>query len=403
MNPIWYRHEFLFLFASTLAVSATGSMTVVSTGWLVLEMTGSPLSLGIVWATRAAPHLLWGMLAGALADKLDRRRLLLWISIVLAGAAFLFGSLIMNGLIQLWHVFLFIFVTSSLKTFDMTARQAMVVDVVGRDHMMRSIALNSVGLRMMGLIGGAVAGVLISILGLASPFYVMAACYGIGLISLWLVRTESARRNQNALNQPSLWTHYREGFTIIAQNRVVTILVVLAILCEIFGFSYQVLLPLFARDILEVRALGLGAFTAAQSMGGLIATLALTAGSQYQAKGRLLLILYLSFGVVLLLFAQSSVYIFSLIIICLTGGVAAAFDAMQHIMLQLNVGEQQRGRAMGIWQVSIGFGPIGHILLGFIATTIGPIMALTINGILIIVSFFVITQITQFRKITGSL
>jgi predicted MFS family arabinose efflux permease len=160
-----------------------------------------------------------------------------------------------------------------------------------------------------------------------------------------------------------------------------------------------VLLPLFARDILEVGVVGLGAFTAAQSLGGLISTLALTAGSQYQAKGRLMLVLYLLFGVALLLFAQSSSYIFSLIAICLTGGVAAVFDAMQHIMLQLNVSEQQRGRAMGIWQLCIGFGPVGHILLGFTAATIGPTTALTINGSLIIVSFLIITKVTNLRKI----
>lgn len=374
-------------------------MTLVSTGWLVLEMTGSPLSLGIVWATRAAPRLLWGMLAGALADKLDRRRLLLWILIVLAGVAFLFGSLITIGLIQLWHIFLFIFLMGSLRTFDLTARQALIVDVVGRDHMMRSIALNSVGLRMMGLIGGAAAGFLISVWGIASPFYVMVACYTIGLISLWMVRMERTCLHHDSIKQSSLWAHYREGFTIIAQNRVVAVLVVLAILCEIFGFSYQVLLPLFARDILEVGVVGLGAFTAAQSLGGLISTLALTVGSRYQAKGRLMLVLYLLFGVALLLFARSSSYIFSLIAICLTGGVAAVFDAMQHIMLQLNVSEQQRGRAMGIWQLSIGFGPVGHILLGFTAATIGPTTALTINGALIIVSFLVITQVTNLRKI----
>jgi predicted MFS family arabinose efflux permease len=306
------------------------------------------------------------MLAGALADKLDRRRLLLWILIILMGVVFLFGSLITLGLIQLWHIFLFIFLIGSLKTFDLTARQALIVDVVGRDHMMRSIALNSVGLRTMGL---------------------------------WMVRTERTSLHHDSIKQSSLWAHYREGFTIIAQNRVVAVLVVLAILCEIFGFSYQVLLPLFARDILEVGAVGLGAFTAAQSLGGLISTLALTAGSQNQAKGRLMLVLYLLFGVALLLFAQSSSYIFSLIAICLTGGVAAVFDAMQHIMLQLNVSEQQRGRAMGIWQLSIGFGPVGHILLGFTAATIGPTTALTINGSLIIVSFLVITQITNLRKI----
>jgi len=394
-----YSSKFLLLFVSTLAVSATSSIALVSTGWLVLEMTGSPLSLGIVWATRAIPRLLLGMLAGALADKLDRRRLLLSILIVLVCMVFLFGTLITIGLIQLWHIFLFIFLLGSLKTFDVTARQALIVDVVGRNHMMRSIALNSVGLRMMGLIGGVAAGFLISIWGIASPFYVMVVCYIIALISLWMVRTERTSLQQESIKQSSLWTHYREGFTIIAQNRVVTILVVLAILCEIFGFSYQVLLPLFARDILEVGVVGLGAFTSAQSLGGLISTLALTVWSRQQAKGRLMLVLYLLFGIALLLFAQSSSYIFSLIAICLTGAVAAVFDAMQHIMLQLNVSEQQRGRAMGIWQLSIGFGPIGHILLGFTAATIGPTMALTINGVLIIVSFLVITNLTSFRKI----
>jgi predicted MFS family arabinose efflux permease len=252
---------------------------------------------------------------------------------------------------------------------------------------------------MMGLIGGVVAGFLISIWGIASPFYVMVVCYIIAFISLWMVRTERTSLQQESIKQSSLWTHYREGFTIIAQNRVVAVLVVLAILCEIFGFSYQVLLPLFARDILEVGVVGLGVFTSAQSLGGLISTLALTVWSRQQAKGRLMLVLYLLFGIALLLFAQSSSYIFSLIAICLTGAVAAVFDAMQHIMLQLNVSEQQRGRAMGIWQLSIGFGPIGHILLGFTAATIGPTMALTINGVLIIVSFLVITNLTSFRKI----
>ena len=211
-----YSREFLFLFASTLAVSATSSMALVSTGWLVLEMTGSPLSLGLVWATRSAPRLLWGMLAGAVADKLDRRCLLLWILIMLAGMVFLFGSLITIDLIQLWHIFLFIFLLSSLKTFEVTTRQALIVDVVDRNHMMRSIALNSVGLRMMGLIGGAAAGVLISIWGIESPFYVMVACYSIALISLWMVRTERTSLQHDSIKQSSLWTHYREGFTIIA-------------------------------------------------------------------------------------------------------------------------------------------------------------------------------------------
>jgi predicted MFS family arabinose efflux permease len=301
--------------------------------------------------------------------------------------------------IQLWQIFMFIFVTSSLKTFDMTARQTLVVDVVGRDQVVRSIALNSVGLRMMGLIGGAAAGVLISVWNTASPFYLMSVCYGIGFVFLWMIRPEKTQNDKDTVRQASLWAHYREGFTIIRQNRVIAVLVAIAILCEVFGFSYQVLLPLFARDVLNVGAVGLGAFTAAQSLGGLIATLALTAGSQGHAKGRLLLILYCLFGATLLLFAQSSTYFFSLFIICLIGGIAATFDAMQHILLQLNVAEEQRGRAMGIWQVSIGFGPIGHVFLGFLAAGMGPMLALTINGVLLLSTFLVILQATNLRKI----
>ncbi len=374
-------------------------MTMVSTGWLVLEITGSPLSLGIIWATRAAPHLLWGMLAGAVADKVNRRHMLLGIGFLLACASLLFGHLITNDVIQLWQIFMFIFVTSSLKTFDMTARQVMVVDVVGRDQVVRSIALNSVGLRMMGLIGGAVAGVLISVWNTASPFYLMSVCYGIGFVFLWMIHPEKTQNDKDTVRQASLWAHYREGFTIIRQNRVIAVLVAIAILCEVFGFSYQVLLPLFARDVLNVGAVGLGAFTAAQSLGGLIATLALTAGSQGHTKGRLLLILYCLFGATLLLFAQSSTYFFSLFIICLIGGVAATFDAIQHILLQLNVAEEQRGRAMGIWQLSIGFGPVGHVFLGFLAATMGPMLALTINGVLILSTFLVILRATNLRKI----
>ena len=102
---------------------------------------------------------------------------------------------------------------------------------------------------------------------------------------MWMIHPEKTQNDKDTVRQASLWMHYREGFTIIRQNRVIAVLVAIAILCEVFGFSYQVLLPLFARDVLNVGAVGLGAFTAAQSLGGLIATLALTAGSQGHTKG----------------------------------------------------------------------------------------------------------------------
>lgn len=399
-DTIQNNRGFLLVFMSTVALSIANYMTIVSMGWLVLEMTGSPLSLGVVWAIRAAPHLIWGMLAGAVADKIDRRKLILGMFAMLAGSTAIISVLIIYGWIQLWHIFLFIFIVGSLKTFDMTARQALIVDVVGGDHVMRSIALNAVGLRMMGVFGGAGAGVLIEVVGIEAPFNVMIICYIFGIVALSLIRGTKRKEHTERLEQLSLWNYLHEGLNIIVQNQVILVLVILAILCEIFGFSYQVLLPIYARDILEIGAVGLGSFTSMQSLGGLFATLTLATLGNYKSKGRLILTIYLFFGIVLILFAQSPWYLTSLILICLIGGVAAAFDVMQHIILQLNVADQQRGRAMGIWQLSIGFGPVGHLMVGEIADLIGAKLALTMNGVMILVSFLVMVQ--QFKKFIRS-
>jgi len=124
-------------------------MMMVALGWLVLEMTDSPLSLGMVWATRSAPHLIWGMLAGAVADKVDRRKLLIWALVMLAACASAMGLLISSGRAELWHILLFSFVMGSIATFTMTARQTFVVDIVGREDAMGAISMNGVAMRIM--------------------------------------------------------------------------------------------------------------------------------------------------------------------------------------------------------------------------------------------------------------
>ena len=360
---------------------------MVALGWLVLEMTDSPLSLGMVWAMRSAPYLIFGMLAGAVADKVDRRRLLILVFSVLAAGAFLMGTLISNGWIQLWHIFLFSFIVGSITTFAMTARQAFVVDIVGREDTMTALSMNAVAMRVMGVFGGVAAGVVIELLGVAWPFYIMVISYLLGLIALLGIRgvTKEAGSGQESIRR-----NFVEGLKIIYQNQIVRALMVMAIICEIFGFSYLVVLPVFARDILKVGAVGLGMLNSAQSAGGLLAALALASLSNYKRKGWLILGIFLFFGVFLVLFSQSPWYLVSLIFVGIVGGMAAAFDTMQHTMLQLNVAEEQRGRAMGIWQLSIGFGPVGHLAVGAIAALLGAQLALSINGIAIVAIFFIL-------------
>lgn len=359
-------------------------MQMVALGWLVLEMTDSAMSLGIVWATRSAPHLIWGMLAGAVADKVDRRRLLIMVFMVLGFIAFIMGILISKDLIQLWHVILFSFTMGSISTFATPARQALVVDVVGRVDTMSAISINAVGMRIIGIFGGAASGFVIYLFGIEWPFYLMCISYSVGILVLFFIQ---GIHRQTASKKQTLWDNFIEGLQIVSRNRTVLALMIMAAVCEIFGFSHSVLQPIFARDILKVGAVGLGMFSTARSVGGLIAGLSLASLGDYKHKGRLMLCIFLFFGVFLVLFAQSYWYPLSLVIIGMVGAMAAGYDALQHILFQLNVTDEQRGRAIGIWQLSIGFGPLGSFTLGAIAMALGARLAQSIYGVVMIVFF----------------
>ncbi len=393
-----FRHRnFRLLFLSTFAQSVSFFMIMVALGWQVLEMTDSAFLLGMVWAARSAPFLVFGIIAGTIADKVDRRRLLVLTFILLAVCTFLLGLLTSKGVIQLWHIFLITFIMGSIQTFDITTRQAFVFDIVGPEEAMNAIAMNAAAMRFMGIFGGAVAGVVIELFGLAWCFYIIVIAYLLGIMALFYIRG-AVRKTSSA--QQSVWGNFVEGLKLLGKNQIVLILAVMAIICEILGFSYMVVLPIFARDILNVGVVGLGMLTASASIGGLLAALVLASLGNYKHKGWLILGIFLTFGVFLVLFSQSPWYLVSLIFVGIVGGMAVAMDTMEHTMLQLNVTDEQRGRAMGVWVLSIGFGPVGYVAIGAITTLIGAQLALSINGIAIVAIFFaLVVFVPRLRRI----
>ncbi len=372
-------------------------MLMVTLGWQVLEMTDSPFLVGMVWVARSSPFLIFGVLAGTIADRVNRQRLLILGFVMLAVCAFLLGALTSKDWIQLWHIFLIAFIMGSIHTFDMTTRQALAVDIVGPEDAMNAIALNAVAIRMMGIFGGAAAGIVIKFFGIEWCFYIMVMAYVAGIFALLPIR---GLVREISPEQQSTWGGFVEGLRIISRNQIVLILAVVAITCEIFGFSYMVALPVLARDILRVGAVGLGMLTTTGSIGGLIAALSLASLGDYKHKGWLILGIFLSFGIFLVLFSRSPWYPLSLFLVGIVGGMAASMDAMEQTMLQLNVPDEQRGRAMGIWMLSIGFGPVGHTAVGAMATLLGAPLALSINGSIIIAIFFILAAfVPRLRRI----
>ena len=384
-------------FLTTITMSLGNFMMTVSLGWLVLELTNSPLSLGMVWAVRSAPNLIWGMLAGAVADRVDRKRLQLVTLSLFAVCGFALGYLIQRELVQLWHVLLITFMWSSIRAFDGPARQAFIVDLVGREGTMSGISLNAVGMRGIGIVAGAAAGVIIEVFGLEWPFYVITAVNILAIVMTASIRDVEKRITTKA---QSIWGNLVEGIHIVLENRVILALMVMAATCEMFGFSHSALLPVFARDVLKVGAVGLGMFNTVLAVGGLVAGLVLASLGDYKYKGKVILGIFLAFGVALILFANSTIYSASLVILGVVGVTAAGHDAMQHILLQLNVSEDQRGRAMGIWQLSIGFGILGSVTLGILAERLGAPLAQSIYGVVMVVIFIVLMLLVpRLRKI----
>lgn len=385
----FHYRSFPLVFLSTAAFSVGHFMIMVALGWLVLEMTDSPFSLGMVWAVRSAPFLIFGMFAGAVADKIDRRRLLILTFIMLAACTFLMGILISRAWIQVWHILLITFTIGSITTFNITTRHAFVVDIVGPEDAMSALSMNAAAMRITGIFGGVAAGWVIELLGVDWCFYIMCISYLIGIIILLCIRGVVMKAGPK---QQSIRANFIEGLQIVRKNQIVLTLMVMAITCEVLGFSYQVVLPVFARDILKAGAVGLGMLFTAQSVGALLGVLALASLGNYKYKGRLILGILLFFGVFLVLFSQSPWYLVSLLLIGIVGAVAAAFDTMQHTLLQLNVTDEQRGRALGIWMLGIGFMPVGSMAIGAIAALVGAQLAVSINGVVIIATFVILAM-----------
>lgn len=369
----------------------------VSSGWLVLELTNSPLYLGLFWAVRSSPNLLFGMVGGATADKMDRKRLLIICYVLYVICGLILGYLIVSGLIQLYHALVLIFIRGIIRTFENPSRQSYIIDIVGRDKAMKGISLNAVGMRGIGIVGGALAGLIIELFGKEWPFFTLSGLFTVSIMLVGLIRGVETRR---VAQQLSVWRNLKEGIQIVQKNKIVLALMLMAATCEMFGFSFPVLIPVFARDILKVGAVGNGMINTFRSGGGLLTGLVLASLGDFRYKGRLLLGMFLMFGVGLILFANTPVYALALVFIGLVGVSASGHDAMSQILLQLNVEEEQRGRAMGLWQLSIGFGVIGSMTLGTLAEVYGAPLAQSIfGGIMVLIVTLMYIKVPRLKEL----
>ena len=360
-------------------------MQTTAQGWLVLDLTDSPALLGVTSAIQSAPTLLLSLLAGVLADRMDLRRMLVVTQSAGAVLAGILAVLTTTGTIQLWHVLVIAGLAGSAQAFGMPAFQAVVSTIVERHAIGNAIALNSAQFNLGRILGPAVAGIAIAIGGLALAFWANALSFVIVavVVALLPIRSPAALVRVEA----SMWSNLVDGIDYLRRERIIRVLVLLAAVPALFVLNYLVLMPVYARDVLDIGAPGLGMLTAGVGVGALTGALSVAVLRPSGGSGALLLLGLTVSSTALIVFAVSRWLPLSLVALAVLGAAQVAYYATTNTLIQILVPARLRGRVMSLYILtSLGVIPFGNLLAGLVAQQFGPTVALAGGGLLTLVA-----------------
>jgi MFS family permease len=363
------RHRNFRLFIIGQFVSLCGTwMQVVAQGWLVLQLTDSAFSVGLVTALGSLPILLFTLYGGVLADRVNKRRFILVLQSLMLAEALTLAGLTATHLITVHWVMGLAAFSGLLSAFEVPTRQSFLAEIVGREDLMNAIALNSSAFNLARVVGPAIAAGLIATVGLAACFFANAASYLAVIISL--VRMDAGR--SPVPRSESIATALREGFAFVFGSRWPRALVIIIATFSVFGFSFLPLMPVFARDVLKAGASGYGALVASIGIGAAAAAFFLAGFGHRVRQSRLVLGSSLFFGIALLAASLAPEFWSALLLFTLAGCVMALNGISANTMLQSEAPDELRGRVMGFYSfVVLGLAPFGSFQAGWIAEHFG--------------------------------
>jgi MFS family permease len=379
------RHPNYRLFFAGQLVSLIGTwMQSVAQGWLVFKLTGSAFFLGVVAAAGQAPVLALSLVGGVVADRVPRRRLLMITQSSSALCALGLGTLVALDVVRPWHVAGFAALSGIANAFDMPARQAFVVEMVGQDDLMNAIALNSSVFHAARIIGPSIAGLLVAAVGMAVCFFLNGLSFVAVIAALAAMRLPAPRA---APPKGSVWSHIVEGVRYVGRDRLVGGVMLLIASFSLFGLPYAVLMPVFADKILRVGPRGLGLLFAAAGVGALGGALLLATFARTRRRALLLLGGVLVFAVGVSGFGLSRTFPLSLALLALCGGASVSFMSSCNTMIQASVPDRLRGRVMGIYSLAfMGLAPLGALQAGTVAEHCGAPTSLVAGALICVLA-----------------
>ena len=369
-------------------VSLVGTwLQTVAQSWLVFQLTNSAFLLGLVGFLGSIPIFIFSLFGGVLADRVNKRNILIFTQAAFMLSAFLLAVLTQFKFITPLQIMLIALFNGVVMAFDAPARQSIVVELVGKKHLFNAIALNSVAFNSSRIIGPAIAGVLISIIGMSGCFYLNGISFLAVIIALFYIKfgKSAARNNNSALRD------IQEGLSFVRGNRLILALMSVVAAISLFGISYIILMPVFASHVLGVGVKGLGVLMSSTGIGALAGALGLARLGDFKFKGRLLVWSVFLFSISLMTFALSKNYFLSIFALIFIGCSSLIPIALVNTLLQVNVPDEFRGRVMGLFMITFaGIVPFGNLISGVLAQSWGVSAALFCCGLVCLVLFTLI-------------
>ncbi len=370
----------------------------VGQGWQVLQLTNSALLLGLVAFAATLPNIIFSLVGGVVADRLDRRRLLIWTQVIYMLTALLLGIFTTLKIINVWYILAVALINGVVSTVGLPAWQTFVGDLVPVDQLKQGIALNSTQFNLSRVIGPAVGGLSVGLLGIAGSYYLNALSYVAVIIPLVFIRPQLHARQQEQQQRETLWQGLRVGLEHARQRPVLQILLALQLVTGFLVFPYLTLLPIFADSIFRVGATGLGLLNSAAGIGALVGSLVLVVFSQRIQDGtRFLLIVSALAGIACLAFALVNDLVLALPILALLGATSVLSTTMTNTTVQTMVPESVRARVLSLWiLIAFGLAPFGNLCAGWIAQSAGAAWTLGVGGAACMLGTIIIALVLSF-------
>ena len=374
-------------------------MQIVLLAWFVLDLTDSPFLVALVAFFGMAPSFLLGMIGGWLADRVNKRKLMIFSGFLGLCIALMMLVAISFFAVHFWYGYIVIFAVGFATAITNPSRRSLYIELLGPKGVTNGAALDGVGMQSSKMLGPIVAGGLIAFSGIQGGYLVVSFLYFIGLILIYRIRFPDHQNLFVSNDRYQILNNIKEGLVYALSNKVIFSTLLITIVMNMLYFPFQPMVPVIARDVLQVGPLLMGILFASEGFGAVLGSLLIASRSSIIFQGRYYILGSFFAASGLLFFGVSNSYILAYFALLIAGIGVSGFATMQSTIVLITARENVRGRALGVITLGIGTQPIGALIIGALASFQGPVFAVTIHSTLAIILVSLVAVL--FRKLWG--